>query len=190
MIQEANLPGTGHINLNVLDHSSDRRCWKINSQFVAGFPAASLLRGIWEPEVFTFDNSKSRAISQGKLLYFCSRVSLCIPKQNEGEERKCGKDNVFQISIIAFAWTTSHGLVVGVQFSIHRTITQALPTTKALGDVVKKQSRFDVQYWMLGAGALGRPRGMVRGGRRVQDGEHVYICGGFMLIYCKTNTIF
>ena len=27
------------------------------------------------------------------------------------------------------------------------------------------------------------------GGRRVQDGEHVYICGGFMLIYGKTNTI-
>ena len=28
------------------------------------------------------------------------------------------------------------------------------------------QSRFDAGYWMLGAGALGRPRGMVRGGRR------------------------
>ena len=51
------------------------------------------------------------------------------------------------------------------------------------------QSRFDVQYWMLGAGALGRPRGMVRGGRRVQVGEQVYTCGGFMLIYGKTNTI-
>ena len=24
-----------------------------------------------------------------------------------------------------------------------------------------RQSRFDAQYWMLGAGALGRPRGMV-----------------------------
>ena len=139
MIQEANLPGTGHINLNVLDHLSDRRCWKINSQFVAGFPADSLLHGIWESEVLSFDNSKSRIISQCKLVYFCSGVSLCIPKQNEGEERKYGKDNVFQISIITFAWTTSHGLVVGVQFPIHRTITQALPTTKALADVVKKQ---------------------------------------------------
>ena len=28
------------------------------------------------------------------------------------------------------------------------------------------QSRFDAQYWMFGARALGRPRGMVRGGRR------------------------
>ena len=26
-------------------------------------------------------------------------------------------------------------------------------------------------------------------GRRVQDGEHVYTCGGFMLIYGNTNTI-
>ena len=26
-------------------------------------------------------------------------------------------------------------------------------------------------------------------GRRVQDGEHVYTCGGLMLIYGKTNTI-
>ena len=51
------------------------------------------------------------------------------------------------------------------------------------------QSRFDAQYWMLGAGALGRPRGMVWGGRRVQDGEHMYTCGGFILIFGKTNTI-
>jgi len=27
------------------------------------------------------------------------------------------------------------------------------------------------------------------GGSRVQDGEHVYTGGGFMLIYGKTNTI-
>ena len=42
---------------------------------------------------------------------------------------------------------------------------------------------------MLGAGAQGRPRGMVQGGRRVQDEEHVYTCGGFMLMDGKTNTI-
>ena len=28
-----------------------------------------------------------------------------------------------------------------------------------------RQSRFDARYWMLGAGALGRPRGMVWGGQ-------------------------
>ena len=27
------------------------------------------------------------------------------------------------------------------------------------------------------------------GGRRVQDGEHVYTCGGLILIFGKTNTI-
>ena len=29
----------------------------------------------------------------------------------------------------------------------------------------------------------------VGGGRRVQDGEHMYTCGGFILIFGKTNTI-
>ena len=33
------------------------------------------------------------------------------------------------------------------------------------------QSRFDARYWMLGAGALGRPRGKVWGGRREEGGE-------------------
>ena len=27
------------------------------------------------------------------------------------------------------------------------------------------------------------------GGRRVQDGEHMYTCGGFILIFGKANTI-
>ena len=40
------------------------------------------------------------------------------------------------------------------------------------------QSRFDAQYWILGAGALGRPRGMEWGGRREEGSEwgtHVYL---------------
>ena len=44
---------------------------------------------------------------------------------------------------------------------------------------------------MLGAGALGRRKGMVWGGRwkgGVQDEEHVYAYGGFMLMYGKTKT--
>ena len=52
-----------------------------------------------------------------------------------------------------------------------------------------RQSRFDARSWMLGAGALGQPRGMVRGGRRVQDGEHMSTCGRFILIYGKTNIV-
>jgi len=41
---------------------------------------------------------------------------------------------------------------------------------------------------MLGAGAPARwyRKGE---GRGVQDGEHVYTCGQFMLMYGKTNTI-
>jgi len=54
-----------------------------------------------------------------------------------------------------------------------------------------RQSGFDARYWMLRAGALGRPRGRVGegGGRRVQDGERGYTCGGFISIFGKTNTI-
>ena len=40
------------------------------------------------------------------------------------------------------------------------------------------QSRFDARYWMLGAGG---------GGRRVQDGEHMYTCGGFILIFGESK---
>ena len=41
------------------------------------------------------------------------------------------------------------------------------------------QSRFDARYWMLGAGALGGPRGMVQGGRGEEGsgwGTRVYLC--------------
>ena len=41
-----------------------------------------------------------------------------------------------------------------------------------------RQSRFDARYWMLGAGALGRLRRMVRGGRREEGsgwGTRVYL---------------
>ena len=39
------------------------------------------------------------------------------------------------------------------------------------------QSRFDARYWMLGAGALGRPREMVQGWRREEgSGWGTHIC--------------
>ena len=40
------------------------------------------------------------------------------------------------------------------------------------------QSRFNARYWMLGAGALGQPRGIVQGGRREEGsgwGTRVYL---------------
>ena len=56
---------------------------------------------------------------------------------------------------------------------------------------MSRQSRIDARYWLLGAGSLGRPKGMDgQGGERgVRDVEHVYTCGRFMLMYDKTNTI-
>jgi len=46
-------------------------------------------------------------------------------------------------------------------------------------------SLFKESNWLLGAGAMGREGGE----REVRDGEHVYTCGRFMLMYGKTNTI-
>ena len=54
------------------------------------------------------------------------------------------------------------------------------------------QSRFNARYTgCLGLVHWDDPEGWYGegGGRRVQDGEHMYTCGGFMLIYGKTNTI-
>ena len=55
-----------------------------------------------------------------------------------------------------------------------------------------RQSRFDSGYWMLGLVHWDDPEGShgEGGGWRVQDGEHVYTCGRFKLIYGKTKTIF
>ena len=46
-------------------------------------------------------------------------------------------------------------------------------------------ARFNARCWMLD------PEGWYGegGGRRVQDGEHMYTCAGFILIFGKTNTI-
>ena len=54
------------------------------------------------------------------------------------------------------------------------------------------QSRFDARYWMLGAGALGRPRGMVRGGRREKGsgwGTCVYLWWMHVDIWQNQNNI-
>ena len=49
------------------------------------------------------------------------------------------------------------------------------------------QYRFNARYWMLGAGALGQPRGMVWGGRREEGsgwGAHVYLWRIFFFNWC------
>ena len=54
-----------------------------------------------------------------------------------------------------------------------------------------RRSGFNARCWMLGAGALGRPRGRVGEGgrRRVQDGERGCACGGFISMFGGANTI-
>ena len=44
----------------------------------------------------------------------------------------------------------------------------------------------DVQTGFRKVKGMGSGEG---GGRRVQDGEHMYTCGGFISIFGKTNTI-
>ena len=49
----------------------------------------------------------------------------------------------------------------------------------------------DAEYSCLGLVHWDDPEGWYQegGGRGVQDGEHVYTRGGFMLMYGKTNAI-
>ena len=61
---------------------------------------------------------------------------------------------------------------------------------------IKKKKQIGSSGSMQGTGCLGLvhwddPEGRYGegGGMRVQDGEHVYTRGGFMLMYGKTNTI-
>ena len=49
-------------------------------------------------------------------------------------------------------------------------------------DKVDGQIKGLMDRWMDGWNGEG-------GGRRVQDGEHMYTCGGFILIFGETNTI-
>ena len=58
------------------------------------------------------------------------------------------------------------------------------------GNFESRKVRFDAGYGCLGLVHWDDPEGWYgEGGRRVQDGEHMYTCGGFILIFGKTNTI-
>ena len=66
----------------------------------------------------------------------------------------------------------------------------------ALKRVISYKKRFASPGSMHDTGCLGLvhwddPEGWYGkgGGRRVQDGEHMYTCGGFISIFGKTNTI-
>ena len=62
--------------------------------------------------------------------------------------------------------------------------------------IISYKKRITSSGWMQDTGSLGLvhwddPEGWYgeEGGRGVQDEEHMHTCGGFMLMYGKTNTI-
>ena len=62
--------------------------------------------------------------------------------------------------------------------------------------IISYMKRVASPGWIHDTGCLGLvhwddPEGWCGegGGRRVQDGEHMYTCGGFILIFGKTNTV-
>ena len=68
-------------------------------------------------------------------------------------------------------------LLVGMQTST-ATMENSVEIPKKLEIELPYNSGFNAQYWILGAGALGQPRGMVWGGRREEGsgwGTHVYL---------------
>ena len=82
--------------------------------------------------------------------------------------------------------------------SLLQLLNSGVVSEKQPHTVYKQRSMAVLQYYFLykDTGCLGLvhwddPEGWygVGGGRRVQDGEHMYTCGGFILIFGKTNTI-
>jgi len=58
-------------------------------------------------------------------------------------------------------------------------------------ETAKETLMYRTGLWTLWERHWDNPEGWYGegGGRRVQDGEHMYTCGGFILIFGKTNTI-
>ena len=66
----------------------------------------------------------------------------------------------------------------GIQSPPGLSSTQGAAESMIYPVLLAKNQKFDARYWMLGAGALGRPRGMDWGGRREEGsgwGTHVYL---------------
>ena len=63
-------------------------------------------------------------------------------------------------------------------------LTEAEDIKKRQQEYTEELYKRDLVHWDDPEGWYGEG-----GGRRVQDGEHMYTCGGFILIFGKTNTI-
>ena len=98
-------------------------------------------------------------------------VFIRIPKK--GNAKECS--NYCTIALISHA---SKVMLKILQVRLQQYMNQELPDVQAGFRKGRGQSRFNARYWMVGAGALGRPRGMVWGGRREEGsgwGTNVYL---------------
>ena len=106
--------------------------------------------------------------------------SIFILIQKKGNAKECS-----YYHIIAFISHTSK-VMLKKSARLQQYVNRAFPDVQAgfrkgrrnVYNIIyetSRQSRFNARYWMLGAGALGRPRGMVQGGRRDSGwGTRVY----------------
>ena len=63
-------------------------------------------------------------------------------------------------------------------FEYYSGITDLFTISLQITDALRKNKQKETRYWILGASALGRPRGMVWGGRREEGsgwGTHIYL---------------
>ena len=114
-----------------------------------------------------YDISFRCAAAAAKLLQSCP--TLCDPV--DGSPPGSPVPGILQARILER---------VAISFSKFQVYSMVIQHFYRLTSIeTSRQSRFNARYWMLGAGALGRPRGMVWGGGRREEGSgwgaHVYL---------------
>ena len=102
-------------------------------------------------------------------------MSVFIPIPKKGNVKECS--NYSTIALISHA---SEVMLKILQARLQQYMNVNFLMFKLVLEKAEAscQSRLDARYWMLGAGALGRPRGMEWGGRREEGsgwGTHVYL---------------
>ena len=106
--------------------------------------------------------------------------SVFIPIPKKGNAKECS--NYYTIALISHA---SKVILKIIQARLQQYVNCELPNVQT-GFRKGRGTRDQIAniHWIIPEGWYGEG-----GGRRVQDGEHMYTCGGFILIFGKTNTI-
>ena len=147
------------------------------------------IRGQTEPKPQSQTTSQSDHTDHS-LVYLNETKPCCLgPPKTDGSWwrrlTECGPlekgmANHFSILALRASLTClffSYRIFIWIIFYLSHYIPGILHHCRA-NQKLKCQSRFDARYWMLGAGALGRPRGMEWGGKREEGsgwGTHVYL---------------